>query len=70
MIAAPPVGISKTCSLGLVQVIAYFSSTSAALNQPPVLPSKVGDGFVNLMFQPYSKFFLTFTYNILYHNFF
>jgi hypothetical protein len=42
--AAPPVGISKICSLLLVQVIAYFSSISAARNQPPVLPPKVGNG--------------------------
>ena len=44
MIADPPVGISKICSFGLVQVIAYFSSTSAARNQPPVLPPKIGNG--------------------------
>ena len=44
MIAAPPVGISNICSFELVQVIAYFSSTSAARNQPPVLPPKVGKG--------------------------
>ena len=48
--AAPPVGISKICSLFIPgHVIAYFSSTSAALNQPPVLPVKVGREKVNLL---------------------
>ena len=43
IVALPPVGISKICSLLLIQVIIYFSSISAALNQPPVLPPKIGE---------------------------
>jgi hypothetical protein len=42
IIAAPPVGSSKAWDELLLQVMAYFSSVSAAFNKPPVLPMKPG----------------------------